>query len=131
MRSDTPCKIWTGALDSHGYAMQGHTRVAREVLEKKQGYPIKEGLECCHHCDTPACIEAEHLFAGTHGQNIRDAVAKGRMKSNWPHPEKTHCLRGHALVSANIYIHLGKRHCRECRKIRDRELRERRRHAQP
>jgi len=32
----------------------------------------------CHKCDTPACVNPDHLFPGTHMQNVQNAMSKGR-----------------------------------------------------
>jgi hypothetical protein len=32
-----------------------------------------------HLCDNPSCFNHAHLIIGTQKQNIRDAVARGRM----------------------------------------------------
>lgn len=76
------CRIWTGQRTRDGYGAIGigrgqQFRVHRIVWEIAHG-AIPAGLLVCHTCDTPLCVNVDHLFLGTPLDNTRDMVRKGR-----------------------------------------------------
>jgi hypothetical protein len=79
------CWIWTGS----SYVYQGGQRYGCFWMNNKTTRAhraswilhygdIPAGMFICHKCDNSICVNPNHLFIGTHSDNMRDAVVKGR-----------------------------------------------------
>lgn len=78
------CWIWNGAKNRKGYgklSFRGNkTDTAHRVSYKLFNGDIGDKL-VCHSCDVPACVNPDHLWLGTHMENMLDMVEKERQSS--------------------------------------------------
>lgn len=135
---NTGCLLWIGRADAKGYGLlwTGSTtaRAHRFAWQRIHG-PIPDGLCICHHCDTPACVNTDHLFLGTVADNNHDMARKGRARS--PLSDRTHCPHGHPYSGANVRTYVWaqdgrrRRSCVACSKTNNAKRRALAKGAQP
>ncbi len=80
----TGCWLWIGAKDGPGYGIIGaggrHGKLlkAHRLSWELHNGSINNGLWVLHKCDTPTCVNPEHLYLGDVFDNNRDRVLRGR-----------------------------------------------------
>lgn len=83
LKTDT-CWLWQGSLRNkrYGYIQYKGHRVGVHVFSYMLAHNLEAPpeLNILHKCDDTLCVRPEHLFEGTHADNMRDMISKGRSK---------------------------------------------------
>lgn len=82
------CWLWAAGKTRAGYgflAYRGQMIYAHRLSWEVHRGPIPPNTEVCHNCpggDNPGCVNPEHLFLGSHIDNMADCTAKGRRNTS-------------------------------------------------
>lgn len=97
------CWQWIGSKNKQGYgyfAYLGKYERAHRVSFVLFKKPIPDGLIICHSCDNPSCVNPEHLWAGTHKDNVNDCISKKRFNNS----KKIRKLRLEKFIKKHDYF---------------------------
>jgi len=76
-----PCWLWTRSVNDSGYAQVKKDRkplMAHRLFYERYVGPIPNGMQACHKCDVPHCLNPSHIFPGSAMDNVKDCIEKGR-----------------------------------------------------
>lgn len=126
------CHYWVGGLSrKNGYGAfqirekgnrnnRKHYRVHRLIYEMYKG--LIGDKHVLHRCDNPQCVNPEHLFLGTHLENMQDMAKKGRTMHGSKHKSakltpsqvleirKLYVEGGHTTRSLGIKYNVDSKH---------------------
>lgn len=103
------CWLWMATKNNKGYGLlqqqidgANGKRLAHRIAYELFIGPIPEGMCALHRCDTPACVNPNHIFLGTMRDNIADMDAKGRRVTVVNPNNKPPTFRGSAHPHAKL-----------------------------
>jgi len=81
IKSIDECWPWKAALDGKGYGQirsKGKQLISSRIAWELTNGPIPEGMLILHKCDNRTCCNPNHLYIGTHSDNMQDRENRNR-----------------------------------------------------
>lgn len=72
--------------DDRGWVVNVKAHRAAWMIAHEADIPA--GMFVLHQCDNPSCCNPEHLRIGSHQENMRDAIERGRMGNQHTRPRR-------------------------------------------
>jgi len=101
------CWLWSAATSGNGAHKYGWvTFNKRQYKAHRLAWillvgEIPPGMSVCHRCDVPLCVNPDHLFLGTHAENMEDMHRKGRLKRSLEQPVRSWTANEDDVLRAN------------------------------
>lgn len=112
----TGCWNWIGAKKNRnygGFCYNGKFEKAHRVSWILYKGEIPAKMCVCHHCDNESCVNSDHLFLGTHTDNMQDKAKKGRSnpcrgdKASWKKLNSDDVIQIRSLYKTGNYTQRG------------------------
>lgn len=122
------CWIWTGRVDKDGYGRFDGSNgmvLAHRIAAADAKGPIPTKAHALHHCDNPPCVNHEHLYFGTHQDNMNDKTRRvmacehpwWKVHHQYPEPVEATCESCNKNVPNNLGLECstcGRFQCDAC-----------------
>lgn len=104
--TDAGCWEWTGPVNGrYGlFGLGGKTVYIHRYSYSHYKGAIPKDKEICHKCNNPICFNPEHLYAGTHLQNMRDLFIERKNRIGFVKPK----LKEEQVVNIRALLDGGK-----------------------
>jgi hypothetical protein len=100
------CWLWQGGVSGGGYGMFndrlcGSSRAHKIALVISLKRDLFPGMEALHSCDVRSCCNPAHLSEGTHRENMREMVERGRSTKGQSLPQRANTRKHPANDNAS------------------------------
>lgn len=97
-----------GDLYSRHFNEKGRSEGGHRFSYRRLVGEIPKGMFVCHRCDNPLCVNPNHLFLGTHKDNMEDMTRKNRQyKGNGEMANSSKLTNKQAMEIRKLYPSLS------------------------